>query len=168
MGQNEEEAPGDSGAAGSPMRTVSLGPGSRAPYPNPTSAAASRIGRGNRRTGTKPEMLVRSALHRRGLRFRKDHLIRASGVTVRPDVVFTRRMVAVFVDGCFWHSCPAHQVVPKSNTDYWVPKFQANAARDQRVDAALHAEGWLVVRIWEHEDPEEAAMKVEQVVSGAV
>jgi DNA mismatch endonuclease (patch repair protein) len=66
------------------------------------TAAASAIARANRRRDTKPEILLRRALHRRGLRFRKDFAIRAGDVLVRADVVFTRRRLVVFVDGCFW------------------------------------------------------------------
>jgi DNA mismatch endonuclease (patch repair protein) len=80
---------------------VNLGRGLVVPYPEPASAAATNIGKANRRTNTKPEVLVRSALHRRGLRFRKDHLLRVADVRVRPDVVFTRWKLAVFIDGCF-------------------------------------------------------------------
>jgi DNA mismatch endonuclease, patch repair protein len=105
----------------------------------------------NRRTDTGPERRLRSELHRRGLRFRKDHPILAAGRRVRPDVVFTRRRVAVFVDGCFWHSCPLHAQTPKANSDYWVPKLAATVQRDRRNDEALKEAGWTVIRIWEHE-----------------
>jgi DNA mismatch endonuclease (patch repair protein) len=76
---------------------------------------------------------------------------------MRPDIVFTRAKVAVFVDGCFWHGCPAHQRVPKTNSDYWVPKLQRNIERDREVDDALAAAGWRIVRVWEHEDVDRAA-----------
>lgn len=145
-------------------RTVNLGGGVVVPYPEPGDAAATKIGKANRRVDTKPELLVRSALHARGLRFRKDLLLRCGGVRVRPDVVFTRAQVAVFVDGCFWHSCPIHQQVPKRNRDYWVPKFAKNAERDRRVDAALMEDGWHVIRIWEHVDVAEGADLIEAVV----
>jgi DNA mismatch endonuclease (patch repair protein) len=135
---------------------VNLGGGQIVPYPAPTTAAATKIGKANKRQGTKAEVRLRSNLHRRGLRFRKDHLVRAGGVRVHVDVVFTRRRVAIFVDGCFWHGCPDHQHIPKSNLGYWVPKLAANEARDKRVDAALTAAGWTVVRIWEHEADEGA------------
>ncbi len=131
-------------------RTVNLGGGQVVPYPEPTDAAATKIGQANRRSGTKPEIRLRCGLHRRGLRFRKDLLLRAGDVRTHPDIVFTRWKVAVFVDGCFWHGCPDHQHVPKSNRDYWVPKLAANVARDRRVDDALSAAGWSVVHIWEH------------------
>jgi DNA mismatch endonuclease (patch repair protein) len=145
-------------------RTVNLGGGRVVPYPEPRDAAATKIGKANRRTDTKPEVRLRSLLHRRGHRFRKDHLVRVGTVRVRPDVVFTRWKVAVFVDGCFWHGCPDHQSFPKSNRDYWVPKLAANVERDRRVDAALGEAGWVVVRIWEHEDVERAVAAVGDVL----
>ncbi len=148
----------------SEARTVSLGGGLEVPYPQPSSKAATRIGKGNRRRDTKPEVELRSALHRQGLRFRKDLRIRLEQLSVRADVVFTRRKVAVFVDGCFWHGCPDHQRVPQSNRDYWVPKLRRNVERDGQVDEALAAEGWLVVRVWEHEDPDEVARHISDSV----
>lgn len=152
---------------GREQRTVALGGGLRVPYPQPRDEAATKVGKGNRRTDTKPEVALRSALHRRGLRFRKDYPIRVeSRRPIRPDIVFTRARVAVFVDGCFWHGCPHHQVVPKSNPDYWIPKLRRNVERDRDADAALGAAGWLVVRIWEHEDVVDAAEMVERAVEG--
>lgn len=145
-------------------RTVNLGAGRVVPYPEPKDSAATKIGQANRRTDTKPELRLRSALHRRGFRFRKDFLLRVGDTRVRPDLVFTRWRVAVFVDGCFWHGCPEHQHVPKRNRDYWVPKLAANVERDRRVDAALGSEDWQVVRIWEHTDLESAVASVEAAV----
>jgi DNA mismatch endonuclease (patch repair protein) len=156
-------APLDSGGEG-PGRRVALGGGRRVPYPEPTSAAATAVARGNRRSGTKPEIALRSELHRRGRRFRKDHLLRVRGLRAHVDIVFTRQHVAVFVDGCFWHGCPDHQTVPQRNPEYWVLKLKANRERDARVDAALQAEGWRVLRIWEHEPPGAAADQVEAVL----
>ncbi|MGI8710752.1 MAG: very short patch repair endonuclease [Acidimicrobiales bacterium] len=128
---------------------------------------ATKIGKANRRRDTKPEIRIRSNLHRRGLRYRKDLLLRPGEVRVRPDVVFTRMRIAVFVDGCFWHGCPDHQHIPKRNRAYWVPKLRANVDRDRRVDAALVADGWAAIRIWEHEDPDHAADQIEAAVRAA-
>jgi DNA mismatch endonuclease (patch repair protein) len=114
----------------------------------------------NRRTDTGPEVRLRAALHRNGLRFRKDLRIDAGLLKVRVDVVFTRKRVACFVDGCYWHRCPEHGSEPKRNAGYWGPKLDSNVRRDRRVDAALAAAGWTVIRVWEHEDPEEAAARV--------
>jgi len=135
------------------------------PYPEPANGVATKIGKANSRTDTKAEVALRSMLHHQGLRFRKDQLIRCSnGLRVRPDVVFTRSLVAVFVDGCFWHGCPDHQRVPLRNREYWVPKLQTNRDRDRRVDETLRRDDWLVERVWEHEDPEQAAERIERIV----
>lgn len=122
-------------------------------YPTPTSAAVTAVMRGNRKADTRPEVLLRSALHRRGLRFRKNHAIVTPELRVTADVVFPGRQLSVFVDGCFWHSCPEHGTRPRSNTDYWDAKLARNIARDRRVESALAAAGWTVIRVWEHEDP---------------
>lgn len=145
-------------------RFVVLSGGERVPYPEPSTPAATRIGKANRRAETKPEQRLRSELHRRGLRFRKDLLIRSGSVRTHADIAITRQRVAVFVDGCFWHSCPEHGSSPKSNTSYWGPKLRANVDRDRRVDAALRGAGWVVLRVWEHEDPEAGADRVERSV----
>lgn len=147
-------------------RVVSVGNGLRLPYAEPSSPAASAMGRANRRSDTKPETDLRSALHRRGLRFRKDLPIRLPNARpIRPDVVFTRRRIAVFVDGCFWHRCPKHYVAPKSNIAYWEPKLAANTVRDRFVDALLLKHEWTVVRVWEHEPSEAAAGRIAAVVA---
>lgn len=109
-----------------------------------------------RRTGTKPEVALRSALHRLGYRFRKDYRFEVEGIKVRPDIVFTARRVAVFVDGCFWHVCPKHGREPTRNEWYWSPKLRRNVERDRAADAALTAGGWTVIRIWEHVSLSEA------------
>ena len=128
------------------------------PYPQPTSIASRNRMRANRRANTEPEVQLRSALHAKGLRFRKDFPIRLEKRRiVYPDIVFTKKMIAVFVDGCFWHSCPEHGTTPKSNQDYWIPKLRQNAERDRNVSKRLLDAGWSVIRIWAHQPPEEAA-----------
>jgi len=116
--------------------------------------------RRNPRRDTGPEVALRSELHRRGLRFRKDLPLRLPGRVVRPDVVFTLARLAVFVDGCFWHACPIHGNQPRANTDYWQPKLERNVARDRSVDQALAAAGWRVLRAWEHEPAPEITDRV--------
>lgn len=100
---------------------------------------------------TNPETLIRRELHRRGLRFRVNY-----PVPSRPrrtmDVAFTRYVLAVFVDGCFWHVCPLHATWPVANSAWWRNKLEANRSRDLDTDLALRSQGWDVVRIWEHED----------------
>jgi DNA mismatch endonuclease (patch repair protein) len=130
------------------------------PYPHPVDARVSQRMTRNRRRDTRPERAVRRTLHARGLRFRVDYPLRLDALAVRPDIVFTRWRVAVFVDGCFWHGCPEHGNVPRRNREYWVPKLERNIARDRRVDDVLQDAGWRVVRAWEHEAPNEIAERV--------
>lgn len=103
-----------------------------------------------RRTDTKPEVALRSALHRAGFRFRKDYRIVTPDIRVKADIAFTRRGLVVFVDGCFWHGCPEHGRLPKVNEWYWSPKLERNRTRDERVTERLQASGWTVLRLWEH------------------
>lgn len=105
--------------------------------------------RANRRRDTQPELAVRRLLHSQGYRYRVDFA--PLGGRRRADVVFTRLRIAVFIDGCFWHSCPVHSVPPKRNCDYWEPKLQRNVERDRETDALLRDAGWQVLRFWEHE-----------------
>jgi DNA mismatch endonuclease (patch repair protein) len=114
----------------------------------------------NRRVDTGPERLLRAELHARGLRYRKDLRVHVAGRAVRPDVVFPRALIAVFVDGCFWHRCPIHATDPKANAEFWRLKLEGNVARDRADDAALVADGWTVIRVWEHEQPGAAAERI--------
>lgn len=125
-----------------------------------SNAGVRRSMQSNRRCDTKPERQLRSHLHRNGLRFRKDLLIRADGLSVRADVVFPARRVAVFVDGCFWHQCPEHATMPKTNSEFWEPKLQRNVERDRQVNRALTQSGWTVIRCWEHETPLELLPRI--------
>lgn len=79
-------------------------------------------------------------------------------------MVFPRRQIAVFIDGCFWHGCPEHYVPSKSNRSYWVPKIAANAARDAETAQTLSNAGWTVLRYWSHTPPDEVAASVESHV----
>jgi DNA mismatch endonuclease, patch repair protein len=118
-----------------------------------------------RRKDTRPERLLRSELHRSGLRFRVDLPLRIEGYPrpIRPDIVFTRAQLAVFVDGCWWHGCPDHGVrVNLRNEYYWRPKIAMNRERDARQTEALTSAGWWVLRAWEHEDPQTVAGKVRE------
>jgi DNA mismatch endonuclease, patch repair protein len=119
-----------------------------------------------RRRDTKPEIALRSELWRRGLRYRVDHKV--VGNRRRVDIAFTRARVAVFVDGCFWHMCPNHSSLPKTNREWWLAKLEANVARDESTNAELERAGWTVVRVWEHEDTALAADRVEELVRGRV
>ena len=116
-----------------------------------------------RRRDTQPEIRLRRELHRRGLRFRVD-VAPLPRVRSRADIVFGPSRVAVFVDGCFWHRCPEHATTPVHNAAFWSHKLDANVARDARVNALLSEAGWIPVRVWEHENPLEAADRVEKLV----
>lgn len=119
-----------------------------------------------RRSNTKPELQLRRELHRRGLRYRIDLSV-LSDRRRRVDIVFPGPRVAVFVDGCFWHRCPQHGNVPKSNREWWRAKLDRNVDRDRDTDRQLRNAGWNVVRIWEHEvraDVVLAADRIESVV----
>jgi DNA mismatch endonuclease, patch repair protein len=112
---------------------------------------------------TAAEKALRSQLHTMGLRFR---------VNVRPvrsirrnvDIVFGPAKVVVFVDGCFWHSCPEHATFPKANRRWWAEKLARNTERDRDTDELFSDAGWRVLRVWEHEDPKLAARRIQRVV----
>lgn len=96
---------------------------------------------------TGPELSLRRKVWALGLRYRLQYRI---GRT-RPDMVFIRAKLVVFVDGCFWHGCPLHFTMPKNNRDFWEQKLKRNCERDRENTQRLEAEGWRVLRLWEHE-----------------
>ncbi|MEW6121709.1 MAG: very short patch repair endonuclease [Pseudomonadota bacterium] len=108
---------------------------------------------------TKPERALRAALWGLGLRYRIHHALLG-----RPDVVFPSQRVAIFIDGCFWHGCPEHGVQPKTNEAFWRSKIGRNRERDRKVTSTLQAEGWTVLRFWEHELKKDLPQVVEQIV----
>jgi DNA mismatch endonuclease (patch repair protein) len=128
-----------------------------------SSAATRKSMQANRSRDTKPELALRHALHAMGLRYR---------VCAQPvpevrrsaDVVFRPVRVAVEVRGCFWHGCPEHYRQPKANESYWTAKVARNVARDADTERRLREAGWLLVVVWEHEDPREAAARVAATV----
>ena len=128
-----------------------------------SSPVVRRIMQANRPSDTGPERRIRTMLFRMGLRYRKQYAA-LPGMRSRIDIAFPRERVAVFVNGCFWHGCPEHGTWPKRNAGYWRAKVLANRERDARIDAALTEAGWLVLRIWEHEDPSAAAAKIAKLV----
>lgn len=115
-----------------------------------------------KRSNTKPELIVRSMLHRLGYRFR----LQLGKVPGRPDVGFPKRKKAVFVHGCFWHGHENCKIwrIPKSHSEFWSKKIEANRARDQRLQAAAEQDGWQCFIVWECEtrDTEKlsAALKI--------
>ena len=129
--------------------------------PQVGSAVSARMSR-QRRRDTAPEVTLRRLLHRNGLRFRVDHPLPGMPRR-RGDIVFTRARLAVFVDGCFWHSCPQHATTPATRTRWWTEKLERNVARDRDTDRRLAEQGWTYLRFWEHEDPVTCETTVEQV-----
>jgi DNA mismatch endonuclease (patch repair protein) len=129
-----------------------------------TNPAVRRSMQANRSRNTAPEVRFRAALHRMGLRFYK-HRRPVHGLRCEPDVVFPRIRLAVFLDGCYWHSCGEHGAQPTANADWWRAKFERVRARDARNDDRLRAAGWTVLRVWEHEPPDQAARRVADLVA---
>src|SRR6267143_5444760 len=116
---------------------------------------------------TAPEVRLRQALWRAGLRFR----LKRSGLAIRPDLVFgSVPGIAVFIDGCFWHGCPDHYAPPRSAIEFWSKKLAGNVDRDRRQTLALEAEGWRVLRFWECEvieTLERCVRRVQQALQGS-
>jgi DNA mismatch endonuclease (patch repair protein) len=115
--------------------------------------------RGNKRRDTVPELAIRRAAHASGLRYRVDARP-LPDLNRRADLVFTRTKVAVFVDGCYWHGCPEHGTVARTNADYWASKILRNRERDQETNTVLAERGWVPLRIWEHETVTAALEKI--------
>lgn len=114
------------------------------------------------RKDTSVEVELRKRLWRRGLRYRVDQ-----PVTIprrRHDIVFTRAHLVVDVRGCFWHGCPRHGTLPKNNQHWWREKLEANRQRDLDTEQRLAEAGWRVVVVWEHDDLDEAASRIERLV----
>jgi len=99
-----------------------------------------------RSANTKVELLLAKELKKRKVYFARN----VKTITGKPDFVFRRKKIAVFVDSDFWHGHPARCIMPKSNCDYWNDKIKRNKARDRKVNKELNSKGWKVVRIWEH------------------
>jgi DNA mismatch endonuclease (patch repair protein) len=121
-----------------------------------SSDAVRRSMKSNRSRDTKPELRLRKVVHAQGLRYR----VAAPpipGIRRTADLLFTRAKIAVFVDGCFWHGCPEHHTVAKTNAEFWAQKMEGNRRRDRDTDRLLTERGWLVIRMWEHEAPEATA-----------
>ncbi len=130
--------------------------GTEAPMVASSTAVSARMSR-HPRKDTKLEMAVRRALHRHGLRYRV-HLPVPGRARRTMDIAFPRHKVAVFLDGCFWHGCPEHGTIPKSNTAWWMAKLNRTHHRDQDTATALAVMGWRVMRFWAHE-PHEAVVR---------
>jgi DNA mismatch endonuclease (patch repair protein) len=112
-----------------------------------------------RRSDTAQEIAVRRLLTASGLRYRVNERLSAD-LRWRADIVFRRAKVAVFLDGCFWHSCPRHRTAAKANAEWWSTKLAANRERDRRTTRELRRANWTVLRFWEHTDPQRVLRRV--------
>jgi DNA mismatch endonuclease (patch repair protein) len=124
---------------------------------NAVNPERSAVMRAVRQKDTRPELMVRRALHSLGYRFR----LHRKGLPGRPDIVLPRHRVVILVHGCFWHRHPGckNTRTPKSRHDFWDAKFTSNVARDERVVAELTELGWRVLTIWECEARRGEALK---------
>ncbi|WP_051717256.1 very short patch repair endonuclease [Streptomyces sp. NRRL F-5727] len=113
---------------------------------------------------TAAELAVRRLLHAAGLRYRVEYPVPGMPRR-RMDVAFTSVKVAVLIDGCFWHGCPEHATHPKANAAWWRQKLDRNMARDRETTEHLQAQGWTVLRFWEHIPPDEVAATVRATVA---
>ncbi len=113
---------------------------------------------------TGPEIKERRLIHRMGYRYP----LHASRLPGRPDLVFPRHRLVVFIDGCFWHGCPAHYTVPGTRPEFWADKVRSNVNGDRKNTIELERKGWRVIRIWEHsvkKDPERVAGRICSLLS---
>nr|WP_082993320.1 very short patch repair endonuclease [Mycobacterium sp. 1245111.1] len=134
--------------------------------PEPLDGSIRRRMQAQRRRDTEVEIGIRKALYRLGYRYRVDYRPEKS-LRCRGDLVFTKRKVVVFIDGCFWHGCPLHATSPKNNAEWWREKLDANIERDRRNSLALRDLGWTVVRVWEHETVDEAVARIREALERA-
>jgi DNA mismatch endonuclease (patch repair protein) len=137
------------------------------PLPKAPSASSDLVGKRMRvqpRTDTACELSIRSALHRRGFRFRVNGRP-VSDYRRRADIVFPKLRIAVFIDGCFWHGCRHHASMPKTNRRWWSQKIRRNRIRDQQTTLFLRRRGWSVIRIWEHVATERATDRIAMLVT---
>ena len=109
----------------------------------------------------KPEIIIKKLIWKKGYKYRIGH-----GLIGKPDMVFSFCRVVVFIDGCFWHSCPEHCRIPLSNVAYWKQKISSNKKRDRRINSQLKKEGWRVIRVWEHDVKNNLTKAVECILKG--
>ena len=115
--------------------------------PVPSSEAASKVMSKNRGKNTKPELLLRKSLWNKGIRGYRIHPKHIPG---KPDICFTSRKVAIFINGCFWHRCPCcNYELPKHNKHFWENKFSNNVRRDREKIMQLKKMKWKVITVWE-------------------
>ncbi|MEB1809735.1 MAG: very short patch repair endonuclease [Bacillaceae bacterium] len=110
---------------------------------------------------SKLEEIVSKELWKRGIRYRRN----VKTLKGKPDIAIKKYKVVVFIDSCFWHGCPIHGNIPKTNRDYWVNKITRNKERDESVNAYYLENSWNVMRVWEHEIKEDLNEVVDRIES---
>jgi DNA mismatch endonuclease, patch repair protein len=113
---------------------------------------------------TGPEVKLRKLLFAEAIRGYRIH----HNLPGKPDIVFTKKKIAIFVDGCFWHKCPVCFQEPETRKEFWMKKIQSNVDRAAKVNAQLRTDGWTVIRIWEHEirkEPEEVVKRISEALT---
>ena len=133
--------------------------GKRSSNPKPSSSAAHNRMKAVRREGSAAEIALRKALDAHLMQYALNEQP-IPDLNRWADIVFREEKVAVFVDGCFWHGCPLHGTQAKSNAAFWSAKIERNKERDSDTNQRLEEAGWMTIRIWEHDDPEAAAIRI--------
>ena len=110
---------------------------------------------------TSPELKLRKILSAEGIRGYRIHY----DLPGKPDIVFTKKKIAIFIDGCFWHKCPVCFQEPETRKEFWMKKIRSNIERDKKVDGQLTNDGWTVIRIWEHEIKKEPEKVVKKIIA---
>jgi len=112
---------------------------------------------------TGPEIKIRKMLFARGIRGYRIQF----NIPGKPDLVFTKKKIAIFIDGCFWHKCPVCFQEPETRKEFWMKKIGSNVERDKKVNQQLQDEGWRVIRIWEHEirkEPDKVVQRIDNLL----
>ena len=130
--------------------------------PAPSNAVCSAVMSANRGRNTSPEIMLRKALRTSGFGGYRLHW----KVPGRPDICYPGKRLAIFVNGCFWHRCPMCGLpLPKSNTEFWVKKFQRNIERDREKKDLLEKSGWFVITAWECEIKNDMGSVLERIIN---
>jgi len=113
---------------------------------------------------TGPEVKLRKLLWSHGIRGYRIHY----NLPGKPDIVFTKKKIAIFIDGCFWHKCPVCFQEPETRKEFWMRKIYSNVERDKKVNEQLKVDGWTVMRFWEHDirkKPDNVIKKIKKKMS---
>lgn len=134
--------------------------------PTASSPLVSRTMKKVRVKDTDEEMAVRRILFATGLRYRIYYQPKTPNIGRGSiDIAFPKKKLAIFIDGCFWHGCPVHGMVPKANRKWWLKKLAENKGRDSKISRILESDGWTVLRFWTHQSPEEMVTTIIETIN---